>query len=83
MGTDRLPPKPATVSASERQLRAGARVLRSLMAHPHPMVARSIRESLSDLTWNDLLQFTERCEAALLRPPEPVNARVHAADPRD
>lgn len=63
-----------TLALDERQLRAGTRALRGFLIHPHPMAQRIIRESLSDLTWNDLLRFTERCEAALLSPGEPVNA---------
>lgn len=80
-------PKPAsrlplTVAAPERQVRAGSRVLRQLAAHPHPMVARAIREALNDLAWIDMLRFADRCEAALLEISVPA-APVHLAEMRE
>jgi len=59
-----------TVAMTEPQLRAGARVLRQLLAHEHPMVHRAACEALGELRAEDALRCVTRMEAALLFPIE-------------
>lgn len=55
-----------TITASEREIKAGARILRSLLHQEHPLVRRIVDQSLNELARNDAVRFTEVCEAAVL-----------------
>jgi hypothetical protein len=60
---------------TELDLRAGARVLRGLLNHDHPMVQRAIRDSLADSGRWHVLGCLARMEAALLAPTEAHGSR--------
>lgn len=67
-----------TVTAAEREVRAGARVLRSLLSHDHPVIRRAMTAALDDLTFADLYRFTDKLDASLLEG-APLHAHVHEA----
>jgi hypothetical protein len=66
------------LALSERDLRAGARVLRELLHNDHPSVQLYVTRALADCGKHHALGCVVRMEAALLAPAESRWCRIKA-----